>query len=56
MFSGKKVKWEHFGKKYQLRISDYEMEYADLYDVSHILIVIEVWYSGCNEKNLRDSP
>ncbi|WKY13627.1 hypothetical protein Q1695_004452 [Nippostrongylus brasiliensis] len=32
MFSGRKVKWNHFGKKYTLRISDYEMEYADLYD------------------------
>ncbi|KAK6053950.1 hypothetical protein COOONC_08545 [Cooperia oncophora] len=32
MFSGRKVKWTHFGKKYSLRISDYEMEYADLYD------------------------
>ncbi|XGW07085.1 hypothetical protein V3C99_016970 [Haemonchus contortus] len=32
MFSGRKVKWNHFGKKYSLRISDYEMEYADLYD------------------------
>ncbi|UMM33350.1 hypothetical protein L5515_006868 [Caenorhabditis briggsae] len=34
MFSGgRKVKWNHFGKKYALRFSDYEMEYADLYDV-----------------------
>uniref|UniRef100_A0A0K0DA87 DUF5678 domain-containing protein n=1 Tax=Angiostrongylus cantonensis TaxID=6313 RepID=A0A0K0DA87_ANGCA len=32
MFSGKKVKWNHFGKKYSFRISDYEMEYANLYD------------------------
>ncbi|CAB3397528.1 unnamed protein product [Caenorhabditis bovis] len=32
MFSGRKVKWNHFGKKYALRFSDYEMEYADLYD------------------------
>ncbi|PAV77536.1 hypothetical protein WR25_03001 isoform A [Diploscapter pachys] len=32
MFNGKKVRWNHFGKKYALRISDYEMEYADLYD------------------------
>ncbi|PIO55971.1 hypothetical protein TELCIR_22638 [Teladorsagia circumcincta] len=32
MFSGRKVKWTHFGKKYSLRISDYEMEYADLFD------------------------
>ncbi|KAK6758594.1 hypothetical protein RB195_016051 [Necator americanus] len=32
MFSGRKVKWNHFGKKYVLRISDYELDYADLYD------------------------
>ncbi|VDO88515.1 unnamed protein product [Heligmosomoides polygyrus] len=32
MFSGRKVKWNHFGKKYALRVSDYELEYADLYD------------------------
>ncbi|CAJ0588728.1 unnamed protein product, partial [Cylicocyclus nassatus] len=32
MFSGRKVKWNHFGKKYSLRLSDYELEYADLYD------------------------
>ncbi|VDK51376.1 unnamed protein product, partial [Cylicostephanus goldi] len=32
MFSGRKVKWNHFGKKYALRFSDYELEYADLYD------------------------
>uniref|UniRef100_A0A1I7WCS2 PB1 domain-containing protein n=1 Tax=Heterorhabditis bacteriophora TaxID=37862 RepID=A0A1I7WCS2_HETBA len=33
MFSGgRKVKWNHFGKKYALRISDYEMEYTDLFD------------------------
>ncbi|EPB75853.1 hypothetical protein ANCCEY_05054 [Ancylostoma ceylanicum] len=32
MFSGRKVKWNHFGKKYALRISDYELDYADLYD------------------------
>lgn len=35
MFSGRKVKWNHFGKKYALRISDYELDYADLYDVSY---------------------
>ncbi|GMS79912.1 hypothetical protein PENTCL1PPCAC_2087 [Pristionchus entomophagus] len=32
MFNGNRVRWNHFGKKYTLRISDYEMEYADLYD------------------------
>ncbi|CAI5451492.1 unnamed protein product [Caenorhabditis angaria] len=32
MFSGRKVKWNHFGKKHSLRFSDYEMEYVDLYD------------------------
>ncbi|CAI4231535.1 unnamed protein product [Auanema sp. JU1783] len=32
MFSGIKVKWNHFGKKYSLRISDYEMEYTDIFD------------------------
>ncbi|GMT10025.1 hypothetical protein PFISCL1PPCAC_1322, partial [Pristionchus fissidentatus] len=32
IFNGNRVRWNHFGKKYTLRISDYEMEYADLYD------------------------
>ncbi|KAJ1370971.1 hypothetical protein KIN20_032824 [Parelaphostrongylus tenuis] len=32
MFSGRKVKWNHFGKKYSFHISDYEMEYVNLYD------------------------
>ncbi|KAF8387007.1 hypothetical protein PRIPAC_76149 [Pristionchus pacificus] len=32
LFNGNRVRWNHFGKKYTLRISDYEMEYADLYD------------------------
>ncbi|KJH50340.1 hypothetical protein DICVIV_03534 [Dictyocaulus viviparus] len=33
MFSGRKVKWNHFGKKYTLLFSDFEMQYSDLYDV-----------------------
>ena len=38
VFNGNRVRWNHFGKKYTLRISDYEMDYADLYDVSTLII------------------
>ncbi|CAJ0586247.1 unnamed protein product, partial [Mesorhabditis spiculigera] len=32
LFSGKKIRWNHFGKKYNLRLSEYEWDYSDIYD------------------------
>ncbi|CAJ0950272.1 unnamed protein product, partial [Mesorhabditis belari] len=32
IFSGKKIRWNHFGKKYNLRISEYEWDYSDIFD------------------------
>ncbi|CAJ0568781.1 unnamed protein product, partial [Mesorhabditis spiculigera] len=32
LFSGKTIRWNHFGKKYNLRLSEYEWDYSDIYD------------------------